>query len=1250
MPFATDGRLGRGIQVPMIDTYAIPAGKIKKKVVRSPANGYATEVYDPDYIYNEDSDNPDVRSEDLEKRLRGNYAKVSQSNPFNRLRSLFEEIGGNRSKSHVNLYNEFLKDIGDARRRDSGLVDADTIKDIINTNLIGLASTLPGDSEYKTERDLQDFVRQNARFEHIAKNSPELVPYVVKIARAMANGLKVGVPGLVEYSYRAWPNFNEIEWNTIDLQFAYEGQNDRKFYLSPPMDQPFKIIFREESGYTTAATGRSEPVSAETFESVTGLKYTGWRSNYPQEDYLLDYFLIWQFSKTDEYTDLKNRVQKARENTGDALYYNEFDDVHDNSRTYKNVRRNPEPATDAEREQAGINAFALKQGLSNGTEIDEKNKEELRRAFLFQNQRLLAQNVVTLARHNHQMRGLQVPAYKNIHLVDGPPFKLMNALTYRPNMEKFTEITVPEASSLVPLIKLFKVDYDKKGKVLGQTLFKFDTFLNLNNGPKSAVGIKSFDWQLNGTNMASVKSDITATLVLYFQSFDELLRTRYHGGKAYRYIDLLTREDTTRGDNAETNIDSQNSTKINDSKQQNDDPKFYEIKAEVGWALNNDYILDYAGNAKLEKALKSQRMHLFLGLKEHTFDIEQDGTFTLTIDYQARTNAMLFDHRTDILQTLETKRQLGIKTSALSDAENQDPDRAKKIKEEIKQIKDEQRHLSNADILTKLLTSKKIFSGYITKRILEGVAYDLNKLTPDRLNLIDPKQQTIIQTQQDLLNKARDKAFQGANAGFLQSQGSVVLTEGQCDFFGGGLVVGAGGVAGAISQAVEYFTETEEPSPDLKEWDNTCFNAGFVEADGNSETNAYIQPDPFADFEGMTGLTRDGDRYYIHYFFLGDLIDIATDKAFELLAADEDEERAAFNKGRSENIKIILGSIGINSLSHETGKIGSDIVNIADIPVSLELYRDFWARRVTKAKLEEYPLNKFIKDALKDFVLECIGHRNFDGERAENLVIRDASLLLPAKKNGKNRLDPIKDRILSSMKTPASEAWTNAGIEDPKNTLTFGSRIHIKHLRNPPLMTNNNANLSVDDAYHYKVFYVQNVVTPEMNGNRNQDIANGIMHLALGQDRGLVKSARFNREATKGIREQRVLETNKLDPLNYLADVYNIDLTLIGNTIFWPGQYIFFNPLGFGTKFGLPTDQGSISRQMGLGGYHLVNKVECMVENGNFETTISARFDNSGGPGAKSVSLANKNRGKPDSVDTAELTADGTPNSTIEGN
>ena len=1242
MSFATDGRLGRGITVPGVDTYAVPPGKIKKKEIPLRPRG-VTEVYDIDYIYNEDPDNPDVAAGDLEKRLRGNYAKVSQSNPYNKLRSIFKQIGNNRSKSHENLYNEFLSDIGEIRRRDSGLVDANTIKDIINTNLVGLASTLPGDSEYKTERDLQDFVRQNARFEHIAKNSPEMVPYVVKISRAMANGLKVDVPGLVEYSFRAWPKFNEMETSAIDLQFSYEGQNDRKFYLSPPMDQPFKIIFRRDHINVTGPSAAAQSgIDAKTFESVTGLKYTEWDfSQYPQEDYLLDYFLVWQFAQTTEYSNLRDRVQDAREGTGDALYYNEFDD--------QGNARLPEPRTDAEREQAGLEAFALRQALSNGTEIDEENKEELRRAFLFHNQRLLAQNVVTLARHNHQMRGLQVPAYKNIHLVDGPPFKLMNALTYRPNMEKFTEITVPEASSLVPLIKLFKVNYNKKGKVLGQTLFNFDTFLNLNNGPKSAVGIKSFDWQLNGTNMASVKSDITATLVLYFQSFDELLRTRYHNGRAYKYIDLLTREDTTREDNAETGIDSENSTKINDSRQQNDDPKFYEIKAEVGWAYNNDYILDYAGNAKLEKALKSQRMHLFLSLREHTFDIEQDGTFTLTIDYQARTNAMLFDHRTDILQTLETRRQLGIKTSALSDAENRDPDRAKKIKEEIKQIKDEQRHLSNADILTKLLTSKKVFSGYITKRSLEAVAYDLNKLTPDRLNLIDPKQQTIIQTQQNLLSEARKKSLEGASAGYLQSQGNVVLTEGQCDYFGGGVtMIGAGTAAGAVSQAVEYFTE-EDPSPDLKEWDNTCFNAGFVAVDGNSETNAYIQPDPFADFEGMTGLTRDGDRYYIHYFFLGDLIDVATDKAFELLASDEDKDRAAFNRGRSENIKIILGSIGINSLSHEAGKIGSDIVNIADIPVSLELYRDFWARRVTKAKLEEYPLNKFIKDTLKDFVLECIGHRNFDGERSENLVIRDGSLLLPAKKDGKKRLDPIKDRILSSMKTPASEAWTNAGISNPKNTLTFGSRIHIKHLRNPPLMTNNNANLSVDDAYHYKIFYVQNVVTPEMNGNRNQDIKNGIMHLALGQDRGLVKSARFSREGTKGLREQRVLETNRLDPLNYLADVYNIDLTLFGNTIFWPGQYIFFNPLGFGTKFGLPTDPGSISRQMGLGGYHLVNKVECTVEDGNFETTISARFDNSGGRGAKSVSLANKNRGRPDSVDTTELTADGVPNSTIEG-
>ncbi|HBY67585.1 MAG TPA: hypothetical protein DEG69_07435 [Flavobacteriaceae bacterium] len=74
---------------------------------------------------------------------------------------------------------------------------------------------------------------------------------------------------------------------------------------------------------------------------------------------------------------------------------------------------------------------------------------------------------------------------------------------------------------------------------------------------------------------------------------------------------------------------------------------------------------------------------------------------------------------------------------------------------------------------------------------------------------------------------------------------------------------------------------------------------------------------------------------------------------------------------------------------------------------------------------------------------------------------------------------------------------------------------------------------------------------------------------------------------------------------------------MIGNTIFWPGQYVYVNPIGFGTKLGKPQVMGSPSRAMGIGGYHLVTQVSSFIENGKFETTVSALWETSGGPGAE---------------------------------
>ena len=163
----------------------------------------------------------------------------------------------------------------------------------------------------------------------------------------------------------------------------------------------------------------------------------------------------------------------------------------------------------------------------------------------------------------------------------------------------------------------------------------------------------------------------------------------------------------------------------------------------------------------------------------------------------------------------------------------------------------------------------------------------------------------------------------------------------------------------------------------------------------------------------------------------------------------------------------------------------------------------------------------------------------------------------------------------------------------------------------------NPTNLTPNDMFFYKVFYLVNDSPDYLRGNKEEDLQRGIQHIVMGSRSGLLKEANFSRSTAAGLREQRVIEESEFNPLSHLADVYNIDARMIGNVMFYPGQYIYLNPIGFGTKLGNPSDPGSPSRAMGLGGYHLITQVSSFIENGKFETTIEALWETSGGPGSR---------------------------------
>ena len=124
-----------------------------------------------------------------------------------------------------------------------------------------------------------------------------------------------------------------------------------------------------------------------------------------------------------------------------------------------------------------------------------------------------------------------------------------------------------------------------------------------------------------------------------------------------------------------------------------------------------------------------------------------------------------------------------------------------------------------------------------------------------------------------------------------------------------------------------------------------------------------------------------------------------------------------------------------------------------------------------------------------------------------------------------------------------------------------------------------------------------------MNNTGTGDFNYGIYHFVLGADRGLLKRAVFDRTDQPYLSEGRVARDRQLGA-NQLRELYNVSLRLYGNNIIKPGQYIYVTPYPMG--FGNPRYPRSISRTLGIGGYHLVTSVHSVIDRNGYETSLIA--------------------------------------------
>ena len=117
-----------------------------------------------------------------------------------------------------------------------------------------------------------------------------------------------------------------------------------------------------------------------------------------------------------------------------------------------------------------------------------------------------------------------------------------------------------------------------------------------------------------------------------------------------------------------------------------------------------------------------------------------------------------------------------------------------------------------------------------------------------------------------------------------------------------------------------------------------------------------------------------------------------------------------------------------------------------------------------------------------------------------------------------------------------------------------------------------------------------------------------ILHLFVGNNFGIAKNIKFKRIDVPFVREAKAT-ANGFTPLNTLRDVYNADVEMVGNMLFYPGDLVYLRP---NYRLGNPSKRGELANIMGLGGYYTITKVSSTIQNSIWNTTMECYWQKSG--------------------------------------
>jgi hypothetical protein len=835
-------------------------------------------------------------------------------------------------------------------------------------------------------------------------------------------------------------------------------------------------------------------------------------------------------------------------------------------------------------------------------------------------QNYIALNMLAFSKLDQKPKPSQLP---NLMLVSDYKGNLINKLTASSKLEPLMRATPFELSQLTPFFRIFKRDegglhefqfmdhlkwsYSTRGTGEdGTPLPPVEHVLNSSLG--QGVGFKSFDWETTGTNLFSAPRTLMATLNLHFQSISELARSaRLDEEYSVKWLDLIVpqggKNSIARGcPTGIPEVDALLKTTLTyeEVKKYEQDPSFrskvdaqFALMVEVGWK--------YASNSTLSPefrtAVDGSRLVLDLTLVSHNFKFREEGTIDLEISYMARLEGIMNDYSANLFNLTSDGKSNEIQ---------------KQLEEKKQQIKTMEHAIDSPYGLFNCAEDETNTSSQT-----KGLDAKAEKLGEE----IDK-----LQDEADALTKRLKVSIYGKFTEYMIKNEKLMYIDVPDELYAYGALpfVGKPNLVCGVSKATP-------PNPNA---DLTAPSAANVElistipTDGDEEDKEVDGKKLLSQITPMLGSTQAWMRgnKRINFFYLGTLINFyagvlpisdssanEVDK-FEIVLGDmvflNYKEIGRKHNRELQDVEEMEGTDAQKSAvaASNAKKLDEDrqaIVsnadfrvtrNLAHIPISLEAFTMWFTDEVINGD-SVFTFKKFVRSLTTKLLVGSL-------QAADNHYVNEN-----LRRVLKERTQ-VKAGVVSGVNRYLKKSQLNVEGKDPA---TGESTLLVKGISpwtQQPGMTEEQRDNITNKQYF--VLYVSRLPFASQEVDEAKNAEEGIYHLYIGGDKGLVKTINLEKEANNRIRDANIMRAYNVGGggLGIIQEPYNATVRLFGSGFFQPGQYVYINPTNIG--LGTQHERYSIARKLGLGGFYLVTKVNTTISEGKLETNLRCIFQNYG--------------------------------------